>query len=89
MAGNFNMIDIIHGGSTHPSIIPLEPHWLDQVHSRTHTGSKPQNSADVSGNLRLKKSDPHSTRLSQSFAHLNVRNGSKLPLAAGMGGMRI
>jgi hypothetical protein len=55
MAGDVNMIDIIHGGPTHPSIIPLEAHRLDQVHGRTHTGSEPQNSADVSGNLRSKR----------------------------------
>lgn len=77
MAGDLNMIYIVHGGPTYASIIPLEAHRLDQVHSRTHTGSEPQNSADVSGNLRLKKSDPHSARLSQSFGCLNVRNGWK------------
>jgi hypothetical protein len=53
------VIDIVHGGPAHSSIIPREPHWLDKVDSRPQTGTEAQNGADVSGDFRLEKSNAH------------------------------
>jgi hypothetical protein len=53
MACNGDVIDIVHRRSANPSIIPLEPQRLDQVHSRAEAGAQPQNGADISGNLRF------------------------------------
>jgi hypothetical protein len=48
---------------------------------RTHTGSEPQHRADVSGNLRLKKSYSHLHGLAEMFGALNVSNGWKTDLS--------
>jgi len=59
MTGNGDMIDIVHGGPAYSSIVPLEPQWLDKVHSRPQTGAEAQNGADVSGNFWFEKSNAH------------------------------
>lgn len=59
MACNGDMIDIVHGGPAYSSIIPLETHGLDKVHSRPQTGTKAQNGADVSSNFWFEKGYAH------------------------------
>src|SRR4051794_5047354 len=71
MMNNGDMVDIVHGGPTNPSIIPLEPHGLDQINSGTHAGCEPQNGANISGNLWLEKSNSHPCRVSQTPGILN------------------
>jgi hypothetical protein len=59
MACNGHMIDIVHRRSAYSAIIPRDPHRLDQVHSRPHTGPKAQHGANISSNFWFEKSDSH------------------------------
>lgn len=59
MTDNGDMVDIVHGGPAYSSIIPLEPHRLDEVHSRPQTGTEAQNGTDVSSNFRFEKGNAH------------------------------
>ena len=63
VAGYGHMIDIVHRSPADPAIIPREPHRLDQVNSRAHTGTKAQDGADVPGNLRFEKGNAHASCL--------------------------
>jgi hypothetical protein len=60
MTGNADMIDIVHRGTADSAIIPFETHGLDQVDSGSQTGTETQNSADISGDLRLEEGNAHS-----------------------------
>ena len=71
MVRNDDMIDIIHGGSPHSSIVPLEPHRFDKIDSRAQTGGEPQNGANIPSDFRLEQRNPHGDGVSQSLAILN------------------
>ena len=75
MTDDIDVIDVIHSGTPHSAIIPLEPHRLDQIDAGSQTGAKPQDGTNVLGNFRLEKRNSHSRGLAQAV--LNVRNGSK------------
>lgn len=59
MSRNGDMIDIVHGSAAYSSIIPLEAHRLDNIHSRPKACTKPQNGADISSYFGFKKSNTH------------------------------
>lgn len=60
MTCNGDMVDIVHGGTPYPSIIPREPHGLDKIHSHPQTGPEAQNGADVSSNFGFEQGNAHS-----------------------------
>ena len=57
MAGDLDMVDIVHRRAPHPPVIPGEAHRLDQVHPRAQAGPEPQHRTDVARDLGLEQGD--------------------------------
>ncbi len=59
MTSNFDMLDVIHCSPPYASIIPLEPHRLNQVHRRSKARAEPQDRTNVSSYFGLENCDAH------------------------------
>ena len=89
MTYDIDMVDIVHGGPPHPSIVPLEPHRLDKIDGRSQAGAKPQDGADVLGNLGLEQRNPHAVGLAQAISNVRIQGRRRRKsLMSAMGGKR-
>jgi ubiquinol-cytochrome c reductase iron-sulfur subunit len=71
------MIDIVHAGAAQALIRKRETARLDQVNAHGKTGGKPQDSADIAGDFRLVKGNPHDKTLKRNqgdFASFGPRS---------------
>jgi hypothetical protein len=59
VAGDADMIDIIHRDAADAGIIPYKAQRLDQVHRSAQASAKPQDGADIAGDLRFEQGDAH------------------------------
>jgi hypothetical protein len=59
MAGQGNLVEIVHAGPAEGTIGDREAGRLDDVRFNSQAGAKPENRAGILGNVRLVKGDPH------------------------------
>ena len=59
MAGQGDLVEIVHAGPAEGAVGDREAGRLDDVRFDPQAGAKPQNRAGILGNVRLVKGDPH------------------------------
>ena len=62
MAGQGNLIQIVHAGAPKGTIGDRKAGRLDDVRFDTQAGAKPENRAGILGDVRLVEGDPHGHR---------------------------
>ena len=62
MAGDGDVIDIVHSRAADAGIIPQKTERFDQIDGHAQAGSEAQDGADIAGNFRFKQRDAHSQR---------------------------
>ena len=59
MAGQGDLVEIVHAGPAEGAIGDREAGRLNDVRFDTQAGTKPENRAGILGDVRLVKGDPH------------------------------
>jgi ubiquinol-cytochrome c reductase iron-sulfur subunit len=81
MAGHVDMVDVVHRGAAHASIVPAKSQRFDQIDSDAKAGAKPHYGTDILCDFRFEEGNPHGEADADKASDVQVRAIRPLALA--------